>query len=139
MKSFLCVWLFYTKESQVGIILAHPLLSKPQIKYPTAVGDAQSILLGLLSSIPSFWGTAELEQVVILYLDHCETMSSSSSALMSSLMKSVAKRAPAKALLPAMIELWPSLKTSRQMVQLTFFVFCTFISTTYTGSSCRVS
>lgn len=100
-----------------GITGRHPPLPfYPSLNVPTAVGDSHSILLGLLSSIPSFWGTAELKQVVILYLDHCETMAGSPSGLMSNLMKSVAKRAPAKALLPAMIELWSSLKTSRQMV-----------------------
>lgn len=73
-------------------------------------------MLGLLSSIPSFWGIAELEQIVTLYLDHCATTSSPSSALMPSLMKSVARRVPTKVLLPAMIELWPSVKASRELV-----------------------
>jgi len=82
----------------------------------TVVKDAQSILLGLLSSIPSFWSSAEVVQVITLSLDHCVSTSGSPSSLMSDLMKSVAKRAPTKVLIHAMIELWPSLGSSQQMV-----------------------
>lgn len=108
------------REGTTGRQHARSSSSNYNLDSPTAVGDAQSILLGLLSSIPSFWGTAELEQVVFLYLDHCATMTGLPSALMSSLMKSVAKRAPSKVLLPAMVKLWPSLKTSGQTVRLIF-------------------
>lgn len=105
------------KGLQVGIALDSLLAVK--LTTSTPAGDAQSILLGLLSAIPSFWGTAELEQVITLYLDHSAT-ASAPSAPMSSLMKSVAKRAPAKVILPTMTGLWPSLKISQQTVGLIY-------------------
>lgn len=79
--------------------------------------DTYSVLHGLLVSIPTFWGAVELTQAIILYIDHCASTSNKPSAPMLSLMKSVAKRTPTKALLSAMIEMWSSFKVSPQMVR----------------------
>ena len=80
------------------------------------VDDTLGVLHGLLTSIPTFWGVGEITQVVKLYLDHYASMSSTPSSAMPTLMKAIAKRAPTKVLVPAVYEMWPSLKTSLQMV-----------------------
>ncbi|KAF8064012.1 hypothetical protein FPV67DRAFT_198389 [Lyophyllum atratum] len=79
------------------------------------LGDTYPVLHGLLSSVPTFWGSAEITQVVTLYVDYRASTTSSPPSAMLSLMKAVAKRAPTNVLLPALIDMWPSLKDSPQM------------------------
>ncbi|GLB44223.1 putative U3 small nucleolar RNA-associated protein 10 [Lyophyllum shimeji] len=76
--------------------------------------DTYGVLLGLLTSIPTFWGRGELTQAVTVYVDHYASTSSSPPSVMLSLMKAIAKRAPADVLLPALIDMWPSVKVSPQ-------------------------
>ncbi|KAJ7456907.1 hypothetical protein FB451DRAFT_1275210 [Mycena latifolia] len=72
--------------------------------------ETLNVLHGLLTSIPTFWGPAELTQVCKLYIDHY----TSSTAPLTSLMKTVAKRAPTAVLITALTEMWPSLRASPQ-------------------------
>ncbi|KAI0369251.1 hypothetical protein BV20DRAFT_968110 [Pilatotrama ljubarskyi] len=72
---------------------------------PTLIATATHVLRNLLASIPTFWGEAEVLQVVQLYLDGAEA-SLSDSADMSLLVKTVAKRASPTVLLPALCNLW---------------------------------
>ncbi|KAJ7452113.1 hypothetical protein B0H11DRAFT_1742292 [Mycena galericulata] len=70
--------------------------------------ETLSVLHGLLTSIPTFWGPAELTQVSKLYIDH---HASSPTPLMP-LMKTVTKRAPTAVLITALAEMWPSLQAT---------------------------
>ncbi|KAJ8482003.1 hypothetical protein ONZ51_g5640 [Trametes cubensis] len=63
------------------------------------------VLRNLLTSIPTFWGEAELLQVVELYLDSSDG-SATESTEMSLLVKTVAKRASPTVLLPALCGMW---------------------------------
>ena len=71
-----------------------------------------AILHGLLSSIPTFWGSEEVTQVVNFYIEDCFQTSNVQSSPLSGLMKSVAKRIPAKILLPTLLELWAPLEAT---------------------------
>ncbi|KAF8889071.1 hypothetical protein BD779DRAFT_1714897 [Infundibulicybe gibba] len=75
-----------------------------------AVGDSFNVLHGLLTSIPAFWGTGEIAQVVTLYVDHS---SPAPSPAMSTLIKKLVKYAPNKTLLSTVIGLWPELGATR--------------------------
>ncbi|KAJ7756261.1 hypothetical protein B0H16DRAFT_696293 [Mycena metata] len=70
--------------------------------------ETLNVLHGLLTSIPTFWGPAELTQVSKLYIDHY----ASSEAPLTTLMKTVAKRAPTGVLITALSEMWPSLQAT---------------------------
>lgn len=69
--------------------------------------DALAVLQNLLASIPTFWGTVEITQLVKLLIEIPQAWNTHSSA-MAALMKATAKKAPTKVLLPAMYEMWPS-------------------------------
>ncbi|KII90106.1 hypothetical protein PLICRDRAFT_686024 [Plicaturopsis crispa FD-325 SS-3] len=73
----------------------------------TLVEDALAVLQNLLASIPTFWGTVEITQLVKLLIEIPQAWNTHSSA-MAALMKATAKKAPTKVLLPAMYEMWPS-------------------------------
>jgi U3 small nucleolar RNA-associated protein 10 len=83
---------------------------------PLVADETLNVLRALLHSIPVFWGTGELSQVVKLYVDHCVPSSSMHSMAMSGLMKTIAKLAPAKVLLQTLCDIWPSVRTSPQGV-----------------------
>ncbi|KAJ7607399.1 hypothetical protein FB45DRAFT_1135460 [Roridomyces roridus] len=70
--------------------------------------ETLSVLNGLLTSIPTFWGPAELTQVSKLYIDRY----TSSAVPLLPLMKTVAKRAPTAVLITALADMWPTLKAS---------------------------
>ncbi|KAJ7222324.1 hypothetical protein GGX14DRAFT_663256 [Mycena pura] len=70
--------------------------------------EASSVLHGLLTSIPTFWGAADLAQVAKLCIDRYAT----STTPLTSLMKTIAKRAPTSMLISALADLWPSLQAS---------------------------
>ncbi|KAJ7762738.1 hypothetical protein DFH07DRAFT_813302 [Mycena maculata] len=70
--------------------------------------ETLSVLHGLLTSIPTFWGLAELTQISKLYIDHY----ASSAAPFMALMKTVAKRAPTGVLITALADMWPSLQAT---------------------------
>ncbi|KAG6902641.1 hypothetical protein C0995_013766 [Termitomyces sp. Mi166 len=74
--------------------------------------DAYSVLHGLLTSIPTFWGAREVTQIVTLHMDHCVSTSNAGSPAMLSLVKALAERAPSNVLLPALIDLWTSFTAS---------------------------
>lgn len=69
------------------------------------ISTATQVLRNLLTSIPTFWGEAEVLQVVELYLDGSEASVGQSSE-MSLLVKTVAKRASPTVLLPALCNMW---------------------------------
>ncbi|THH26927.1 hypothetical protein EUX98_g7265 [Antrodiella citrinella] len=64
------------------------------------------VLQALLKSIPKFWGTAELLQVINLYL-------SDQSPELSTFMKAISKKSQSKVILPLLCDLWSSLSSSR--------------------------
>ncbi|KAF7977911.1 hypothetical protein HWV62_2480 [Athelia sp. TMB] len=68
--------------------------------------DALSVLRGLLVAIPTFWGNAELVQVIKLHIDHTTTAKAQSSAT-TALMKALTKRTPSKVLISSMCQIWP--------------------------------
>ncbi|KAK7055439.1 U3 small nucleolar RNA-associated protein 10 [Favolaschia claudopus] len=70
--------------------------------------EALNVLHGLLTSIPTFWGPAELTQVLKLCVDH----RTSSQTPLTGLMKMVSKRAPTATIISALTDLWPSLQES---------------------------
>ena len=84
---------------------------------PDLFGNAFAILDGLLSTIPTFWGSGEVTQVALLYIDQLSSDSKPMAAALSTLVKSLAKRAPAKVLLPTLLEMWQSFQTSKQIVK----------------------
>ncbi|KAF7373573.1 U3 small nucleolar RNA-associated protein 10 [Mycena sanguinolenta] len=79
-------------------------------KFFKVVTETLNVIHGLLTSIPTFWGPAELTQVSKLYIEH----HASSDAPLTTLMKTVAKRAPTGVLISALVDMWPSLQTSPQ-------------------------
>ncbi|KJA17838.1 hypothetical protein HYPSUDRAFT_191636 [Hypholoma sublateritium FD-334 SS-4] len=84
-------------------------------------GNAFAILDGLLSTIPTFWGSGEVTQVALLYIDQSSSDSKHMGTALNSLAKSLAKRAPAKVLLPTLLEMWQSLQSSRQMSKISAY------------------
>ncbi|KAF9553866.1 hypothetical protein CPC08DRAFT_672807 [Agrocybe pediades] len=74
--------------------------------------DAFAILHGLLQTIPTFWGSSEVTQVAYLYMDQASSASKPFAAALSSLTKSLAKRTPAKVLVPTLVEMWQSAQFS---------------------------
>ncbi|KAF9268872.1 hypothetical protein L218DRAFT_536645 [Marasmius fiardii PR-910] len=70
------------------------------------------VLHGLLASIPTFWSSVELSQVLKLSLD--PKLSPHSHDNIASFVKALTKRAPSKTLLPTICELWPSVERSSQ-------------------------
>ena len=71
---------------------------------------AISTLQGLVSTLPAFYGAAELSGIVKLHLQYSVTMSGA----MASLMKGIAKRIPSNTLLPVLCDLWSSLDKSQK-------------------------
>ncbi|KAH7920221.1 hypothetical protein BV22DRAFT_1199044 [Leucogyrophana mollusca] len=88
----------------------------------TAEGDALSTLQSLLSSLPAFYGEAELTQVTTLYLEYSAAASELQSNPMAVLVKAIAKRAPAKVLLPVMYGLWPKIDKSQKNANVNSFI-----------------
>ncbi|KAF8999772.1 hypothetical protein BDQ17DRAFT_1360346 [Cyathus striatus] len=68
--------------------------------------DAFSLIHGLLASIPTFWGAGELNQLIELYIEY------PASGAMSTLMKAMSKKIPAKVLLPSSMQAWTSKPTT---------------------------
>ncbi|KAG5637085.1 hypothetical protein H0H81_005818 [Sphagnurus paluster] len=87
----------------------------------TNLEDIYPVLNGLLSNIPNFWGAAEITQLITLCIDYCESTLNTPSPAMTSLMKVMAKRAPAGVLLPSMIDLWNSSKILRMPPYIAYF------------------
>jgi hypothetical protein len=88
---------------------------------PTIEENALTVLHGMLMSIPTFWGTDELMKVIRLYTDHYSSKNTRPAAS-TSLMNTVAKRAPAKILLPTLCDMWSSIEASPRMVTLSLLV-----------------
>jgi len=76
--------------------------------------DIVQLLHNLLLAIPTFWSTTELTLIIKLHLDLCSS-SSRPPVELSNLMKSVAKKAPAKVLLSTLCDLWRSLQIAPNM------------------------
>lgn len=73
-----------------------------------AHAEAISVLHALLSSIPNFWSTGDFLLIIELYL--CQTVySKQHQGQVSSFVKTLAKRAPSKLLLPTLCDLWTRL------------------------------
>ncbi|KAE9407069.1 hypothetical protein BT96DRAFT_987019 [Gymnopus androsaceus JB14] len=77
--------------------------------------DIVQLLHNLLLAIPTFWSTTELTLIIKLHLDLCSS-SSRPPVELSNLMKSVAKKAPAKVLLSTLCDLWRSLQIAPNML-----------------------
>jgi U3 small nucleolar RNA-associated protein 10 len=76
----------------------------------SSVDDAISTLQGLVSTLPAFYGAAELRDIVKLHLDYSVTLSGP----MTGLMKAIAKKIPCNMLLPVLCDLWPNLEKSQK-------------------------
>jgi U3 small nucleolar RNA-associated protein 10 len=74
------------------------------------VDDAISTLQGLVSTLPAFYGAAELKDIVQLHLDYSVTLNGP----MTGLMKAIAKKIPSNMLLPVLCDLWPNLEKSQK-------------------------
>ncbi|KAG1775600.1 hypothetical protein EV702DRAFT_421745 [Suillus placidus] len=89
----------------------------------TSVDGAISTLQGLVSTLPAFYGAAELRDIVKLHLEYSVT----SSGPMTSLMKAIAKKIASNMLLPVLCDLWPDLEKSQKKEHIdgliAFFVF----------------
>ncbi|KIP06398.1 hypothetical protein PHLGIDRAFT_128310 [Phlebiopsis gigantea 11061_1 CR5-6] len=85
---------------------------------PKMEGSSESIavLQALLTSIPNFWSSADLTQVVDLYLDSVVSMRQTHSALIWTLVKSVTKKVPSKTLIPVFCEYWATLTAQSETV-----------------------
>ncbi|KAJ7079966.1 hypothetical protein B0H15DRAFT_1025307 [Mycena belliarum] len=79
--------------------------------------ETLNVLHGLLTSIPTFWGPAELTQICKLYIDRY----TSSAIPLASLLKVVTKQAPTAVLLTALADMWPALEASPQTDRLNGF------------------
>ncbi|KAJ3784963.1 armadillo-type protein [Lentinula aff. detonsa] len=71
--------------------------------------DVVQLLHNLLTAIPTFWSATELTHVIRLYLDFC-LPSAKPPLKLSKFMAAVAKKVPAKVLLPTMCDMWRSLQ-----------------------------
>jgi len=89
-----------------------------------------SILRGLLLSIPTFWGSGEVKQVITLFIEQYSSPNTSAGPL-ASLIKTLPKKFHPKVLVPAMIDMW-------SFVQTTFRPICLFWSL-YTFDDDRAS
>ncbi|KAG0706218.1 hypothetical protein DFH29DRAFT_902720 [Suillus ampliporus] len=76
----------------------------------SSVDGAISTLQGLVSTLPAFYGAAELMDIVKLHLDYSVTLSGATAGLM----KAIAKKIPSNTLLPVLCDLWPSLEKSQK-------------------------
>ncbi|KAF8966928.1 armadillo-type protein [Flammula alnicola] len=83
--------------------------------------DAFAILHGLLLTIPTFWGSSEVTQVVFLCMDESSSTSKPLESALSSLAKSLAKRTPAKVLLPTLLDMWQPLQSSRNLAKISAY------------------
>jgi len=71
-----------------------------------------STLQGLVSTLPAFYGAAELSSIVKLHLEYSATLSGP----MTGLMKAIAKKIPSNMLLLVLCDLWPNLEKSQKKV-----------------------
>ena len=78
--------------------------------------DAFSILHGLLTSIPTFWGSGEVTQVVFLHMDLSSSQSKPLVSALALLSKSLAKRIPPKVLLSTLSDMWKPSQSFSQLV-----------------------
>ncbi|KDR78387.1 hypothetical protein GALMADRAFT_245550 [Galerina marginata CBS 339.88] len=83
--------------------------------------DAFATLHGLLTTIPTFWGSGEVTQVVFLYMDQASSTSKPLLSALSLMAKSLAKRTPAKVLIPALLEMWPALHSSVKLTKISAY------------------
>ena len=88
------------------------VLRNPKIEGAT---ESVAVLQALLASIPNFWSSADLAQIVDLYLDAVVSMPQTHSALVWTLVKSTTKRVPSKTLVPVLCEYWTTSATSNEV------------------------
>lgn len=81
-----------------------------------ALSTSLNILQALLHSIPKFWSKNELAQVLDVYLESSSSAARTHVPEMATLMKAVAKKAPAKVLLPLLCETWTSVASADKEV-----------------------
>ncbi len=68
-----------------------------------------SVLSALVTSIPTFWGSAEVKSVCEMYLSD-KVASSEFSHHSEKLVKAISKHVSSKLLLASLLELWPSVE-----------------------------
>ncbi|PPR01672.1 hypothetical protein CVT24_001501 [Panaeolus cyanescens] len=84
-------------------------------------GDAFAILHGLLTSIPTFWGSSEIGQIISLRMDQFSHTGNATSTALSSLIKAISKRIPGKVLLPTILDMWSATGSSANMLKIAAF------------------
>ncbi|EGO02920.1 hypothetical protein SERLA73DRAFT_102973 [Serpula lacrymans var. lacrymans S7.3] len=83
-----------------------------QEEQSTTVDNALNTLQSLLSSLPAFWSKSELTPIIDIHLS-CYT-SAATTCPTTTLIKAIAKRIPAKALLPTVHDSWWSIDQSKK-------------------------
>ncbi|CAA7262090.1 unnamed protein product [Cyclocybe aegerita] len=83
--------------------------------------DALAILHGLLTTIPTFWGSGDVTEVVFLYMDKFSFVPTPLSLALSNLTKALTKRTPSQTVLPAVFEIWTRLLTSKNLTQISAY------------------
>ncbi|KAJ7582775.1 hypothetical protein C8J56DRAFT_230499 [Mycena floridula] len=86
------------------------------------IDDASATLSSLLISIPTFWGTTELTQILSLCFELHGSKSTKAESTVGPLMKAVSKRVPSKVLLSTMSDMWPLVQQSRTARQVAYFI-----------------
>ena len=121
---------YFESETQVSFIVWFYRIT--QLKSPAALfEDAFATLQGLLSTIATFWGSSEVNQVAFLYVDQASGTSKASTSL-TSLAKSLAKRISPKVLLPTLLDMWQQLAQSRKLVSSSKQPYACFLFLTIT-------
>jgi U3 small nucleolar RNA-associated protein 10 len=81
----------------------------------TASTDSAAVLQALLMSIPNFWGSSDLTQIIDLYLNSATSAPPSITGPTWTLVKTVTKRIPSKVLVQVVCEYWTGLTSKGEV------------------------
>lgn len=104
------------------------LVIRPAVLLLTKSSDADlgeaalATLQSLLSSLPAFYGAAELTEIARLYVDYSATSTVQNNPL-TGLSKAISKKTSAEVLLPVLCDLWPNVDKAQTKVCKLLFWF----------------
>ncbi|KAI0692328.1 hypothetical protein BC835DRAFT_1416622 [Cytidiella melzeri] len=78
-----------------------------------AHAESIGVLHALLTSIPGFWSSRDFLLIIELYLKQQKSDTQRHQTQLSTFVKTLAKRAPSKVLLPTICDLWPRLAANK--------------------------
>ena len=123
LKDIVKTCVSYSKESinsTSGISQAYHKSSQANLTLysgdASIVHSASNVLRNLLTSIPTFWGEADILSVVELYLDSSQA-NTADAAELTLLVKATAKRTTPNVLLPALCNMWTRLSVDASKVR----------------------